>query len=252
MYFFSDQPVSNIANEGFMSRSSFASFHLTGIKTSSGKVMTSSVDRLFENGDDVFHSSNFGEFQGLPSIQETASVQSKSPEPPHGINKSMQDISQGQTGRDSPNTSTAKSSRRDSLSDRTDFIPPHQPQQIQQQQHQQQQQHHPQPVYPPSHITNQIPSNSTPPPSHQLPQQPLYHPQHIPPATAFNVNLTDTNVASSDTNRIRNNIPINKDASSNGGELFEKFQKQKLIRENNTATTAVNAKTSGNGTNGDM
>lgn len=49
-----------------MSRSSFASFHLTGIKTGSGKVMTSSVDRLFENDAEVFHSSNFGEFQVRP------------------------------------------------------------------------------------------------------------------------------------------------------------------------------------------
>lgn len=46
-----------------MSRSSFASFHLTGIKPSSGKMMQSSVDRLFENDGDVFLSSNFSEFQ---------------------------------------------------------------------------------------------------------------------------------------------------------------------------------------------
>lgn len=46
-----------------MSRSSFASFHLTGIKPSSGKMMQSSVDRLFENDGDVFLSSNFNEFQ---------------------------------------------------------------------------------------------------------------------------------------------------------------------------------------------
>lgn len=45
-----------------MSRSSFASFHLTGIKPSSGKLMTSSVDRLFENEGDVFLSSNFNEY----------------------------------------------------------------------------------------------------------------------------------------------------------------------------------------------
>lgn len=45
-----------------MSRSSFASFHLTGIKPSSGKLMTSSVDRLFENESDVFISSNYNEF----------------------------------------------------------------------------------------------------------------------------------------------------------------------------------------------
>lgn len=44
-----------------MSRSSFASFHLTGIKPS-GKLMTSSVDRLFENDSDVFISSNYNDF----------------------------------------------------------------------------------------------------------------------------------------------------------------------------------------------
>jgi hypothetical protein len=44
-----------------MSRSSFASFHLTGIKP--GKMMQSSVDRLFENDGEVFMSSNFNEFQ---------------------------------------------------------------------------------------------------------------------------------------------------------------------------------------------
>lgn len=214
-----------------MSRSSFASFHLTGIKTSSGKVMTSSVDRLFENGDDVFHSSNFGEFQGLPSIQETASVQSKSPEPSHGINKSTQDISQGQTGRDSPNTSTAKSSRRDSLSDKTDFIPPHQPSQQQQTQ-----------IYPPH--PNHVPQHTT----NQLPHQPFYHPHHIPPATAFNLGLDDT---ISETNQNRNVHPHNEhNASSNGGELFEKFQKQKQIRENHT--TASMTKKTENTTNGDM
>jgi hypothetical protein len=84
-----------------MSRSSFASFHLTGIKPSSGKMMTSSVDRLFESDSDVFISNNFNEFQVchecrlvsdslnnlsrqsqvLPSIDEIASVNSKSPEP---------------------------------------------------------------------------------------------------------------------------------------------------------------------------
>lgn len=66
-----------------MSRSSFASFHLTGIKPSSGKMMTSSVDRLFESDSDVFLSNNFNEFQAqvLPSIDEIASVNSKSPEP---------------------------------------------------------------------------------------------------------------------------------------------------------------------------
>lgn len=94
-----------------MSRSSFASFHLTGIKPSSGKLMTSSVDRLFENENDVFISSNYNDFnqvsdeykifefffseiefnffQALPSIQEAASVQSKSPEPPKVVDFSF-------------------------------------------------------------------------------------------------------------------------------------------------------------------
>lgn len=50
-------------DNGQMSRSSFASFHLTGIKPSSGKMMTSSVDRLFENEGEVFLSSNYQDFQ---------------------------------------------------------------------------------------------------------------------------------------------------------------------------------------------
>jgi hypothetical protein len=48
---------------GGMSRSSFASFHLTGLKASSGKLMQSSVDRLFENDNEVFMSNTFNEFQ---------------------------------------------------------------------------------------------------------------------------------------------------------------------------------------------
>lgn len=72
-----------------MSRSSFASFHLTGFKNN--KLMNTSVDRLFENEGDVFLSSSYAEFQQLPSIQETTTnnssqqstrtrAQSKSPE----------------------------------------------------------------------------------------------------------------------------------------------------------------------------
>ncbi|CAD6240170.1 GSCOCG00002537001-RA-CDS [Cotesia congregata] len=75
-----------------MSRSSFASFHLTGFKNN--KIMNTSVDRLFENEGDVFLSSSYAEFQQqLPSIQETianaqantaarARGQSQSPEEP--------------------------------------------------------------------------------------------------------------------------------------------------------------------------
>lgn len=131
-----------------MSRSSFASFHLTGIKPSSGKLMTSSVDRLFENESDVFISSNYNEFnqvrppernmcvenvlkkkcsypivvlQGLPSIQETASTRSKSPEQlPANLNKVSKQLVDS-VGQDSQSTtpSTAKSSRRDSLNEKT-------------------------------------------------------------------------------------------------------------------------------------
>lgn len=58
--------------------------------------------------------------QGLSSIQEIASVQSKSPEPnfQHLYPKPTSLVEQ--TGRESPSTtpSTAKSSRRDSLSER--------------------------------------------------------------------------------------------------------------------------------------
>lgn len=68
--------------------------------------------------------------QGLSSIQEIASVQSKSPEP-NFQNLYPKPISLAeQTGRESPSTtpSTAKSSRRDSLSERV--IVPSQIQQI--------------------------------------------------------------------------------------------------------------------------
>lgn len=51
-----------------MSRSSFASFHLTGIKPSSGKLMTSSVDRLFENDGDAFISSKYNEFNQVKLV----------------------------------------------------------------------------------------------------------------------------------------------------------------------------------------
>lgn len=76
---------------------------------------------------------DFFELQGLPSIQETHSVQSKSPDHNHNqqpanvaaavaVGKSMSGDSGvlGTSGRDSPgtNTSTAKSSRRDSLSEK--------------------------------------------------------------------------------------------------------------------------------------
>lgn len=188
-----------------MSRSSFASFHLTGIKTSSGKVMTSSVDRLFENDADVFHSSNFGEFQGLPSIQETTSAQSKSPEPSHAsslTNKSIHDNnlpSTQQTGRDSPNTSTAKSSRRDSLSEK---ILPDDGIKIQQQ------------IQPP------------------------------PAPTSFNIPIVDDK---NYVNKLKQPPPVmaKDNTPAGGGELFEKFQKQKLFKENITNNNSIKV----NGTN---
>lgn len=138
-----------------MSRSSFASFHLTGFKNN--KLMNTSVDRLFENEGDVFLSSSYAEFQQLPSIQETLSnaIQPKAPprtrgqsQSPDGVclfnyfmlveklmNKKLIfvyinilggkiDPSAASTperrapGRESPALSTARSSRRDSLADK--------------------------------------------------------------------------------------------------------------------------------------
>lgn len=111
-----------------MSRSSFASFHLTGIKNN--KAMNTSVDRLFENENDVFLSNSYVEFQQLALIQEHTSstpnqvgdaatlpqvrTRSKSPE---------RKISSASTpehkGRESPaSVGTARSSRRDSLNER--------------------------------------------------------------------------------------------------------------------------------------
>lgn len=126
------------ADNGQMSRSSFASFHLTGIKPSSGKMMTSSVDRLFENEGEVFLSSNYQDFQvstfyyrkdrdikyvsfqGLPSIHEGPSIRAKSPDPNNSLSKSGGGggITDSTGGNASTATSTAKSSRRDSLTDK--------------------------------------------------------------------------------------------------------------------------------------
>ncbi|XP_063987133.1 WD repeat-containing protein 47 isoform X2 [Diachasmimorpha longicaudata] len=110
-----------------MSRSSFASFHLTGFKNN--KLMNTSVDRLFENEGDVFLSSSYAEFQQLPSIQEAIAnaAQSKFPSTARGKSKSPDgkiDPSAASTperrmpGRESPAPSTARSSRRDSLADK--------------------------------------------------------------------------------------------------------------------------------------
>lgn len=61
-FYFVDTNLASVMEGNPMSRSSFASFHLTGLKPSSGKLMTSSVDRLFENEGDVFISSNYNDF----------------------------------------------------------------------------------------------------------------------------------------------------------------------------------------------
>lgn len=114
-----------------MSRSSFASFHLTGIKTTTRSIMATSVDRLF-SGEANGNGNNHGEFdvskpilhnnkdcyqtipQSLPSIQECATQRLNDL---HVSEKSIDKTSS--CGRDSPGTatSTAKSSRRDSLSE---------------------------------------------------------------------------------------------------------------------------------------
>ncbi|XP_011495172.1 PREDICTED: WD repeat-containing protein 47 isoform X1 [Ceratosolen solmsi marchali] len=111
-------------NHPLMSRSSFASFHLTGFKNN--KLMNTSVDRLFENEGDVFLSSSYGEFQQLPSIQETINSANQPKVPPRtrGHSKSPEDPSAASTperrlpGRESPAPSTARSSRRDSLAEK--------------------------------------------------------------------------------------------------------------------------------------
>ncbi|XP_014218951.1 WD repeat-containing protein 47-like isoform X2 [Copidosoma floridanum] len=111
-----------------MSRSSFASFHLTGFKNN--KLMNTSVDRLFENEGDVFLSSSYAEFQQLPSIQEanSAGQQSQAPARTRGQSRSPEVIKtdpsaastpeRRQPGRESPALSTARSSRRDSLAEK--------------------------------------------------------------------------------------------------------------------------------------
>lgn len=115
-----------------MTRSSFASFHLTGIKNN--KLMNTSVDRLFENENDVFLSSTYADFQQLPAIQEQTSTpkvltpQTAPPalpqQRPRANSKSPErKVSTASTpehrGRESPaSVGTARSSRRDSLSER--------------------------------------------------------------------------------------------------------------------------------------
>lgn len=113
-----------------MSRSSFASFHLTGHKNN--KLMNTSVDRLFDNDGEVFLSSSYTEFQ-LPSISE----QHSTPVQPVGTARSRRDRSGSPADKRAPTngsapsnastpehrssastSTTARSSRRDSLSDK--------------------------------------------------------------------------------------------------------------------------------------
>ncbi|XP_055916301.1 WD repeat-containing protein 47 [Eupeodes corollae] len=115
--------LSDTIEKSAMSRSSFASFHLTGIKSMNRNVMANSVDRLFSND---FTSGNGnanhgGEFESLPSIQEIRDINSS--QETQNSDKAQHDRS---SGRESPNTatSTAKSSRRDSLSE-SQTIPAH-------------------------------------------------------------------------------------------------------------------------------
>lgn len=110
----------DINTSGPMSRSSFASFHLTGMKNN--KLMNTSVDRLFENEGDVFLSNSYAEFQQLPSIQEHSSTPKLGPNQSKGKSPERK-VSNASTpehkGRDSPvSVGTARSSRRDSLNER--------------------------------------------------------------------------------------------------------------------------------------
>ncbi|CAH1989895.1 unnamed protein product [Acanthoscelides obtectus] len=123
----------DIGANGPMSRSSFASFHLTGIKTT--KLMNTSVDRLFENEGEVFLSNSYVDFQQLPSIQEqTSTPKVNTPSgmqggaanavgqqlPPRSPERKVSNASTPEhRGRESPaSLGTARSSRRDSLNER--------------------------------------------------------------------------------------------------------------------------------------
>uniref|UniRef100_A0A182QCF6 CTLH domain-containing protein n=1 Tax=Anopheles farauti TaxID=69004 RepID=A0A182QCF6_9DIPT len=229
-------------NESFpMSRSSFASFHLTGIKPSSGKLMTSSVDRLFENGDggETCRSSNFAEYQGLPSIDEIASVQSKSPDlqAVAGAVVKACDIHQNSAERDSPNTtnSTAKSSRRDSLSEKittsqqqSQPIPTGLP-------------HHSQPQHqssvPPSVIST--PGSTAGPTSANSPVPPTGVPLPPPPNVAGVIydqpkptaKAVQNPPAANSYGTVNGNGSTGGSASAGGGELYEKFKQQKQNKE---------------------
>ncbi|XP_050096777.1 WD repeat-containing protein 47 isoform X2 [Anopheles aquasalis] len=230
-------------NESFpMSRSSFASFHLTGIKPSSGKLMTSSVDRLFENGDggETYRSSNFAEYQGLPSIDEIASVQSKSPDlqAVAGAVVKACDIHQNSAERDSPNTtsSTAKSSRRDSLSEKVPTTHPL---------HQQQQQqlpatvptglpHHSQPPSVPASAIS-TPGGTGGPNSANSPVPSVHGiASHVPlpPSAGVIYDQPKPQTKPSHSSAIASsNGTLANGTSEGGGELYEKFKQQKQNKE---------------------
>ncbi|XP_039286667.1 WD repeat-containing protein 47 isoform X2 [Nilaparvata lugens] len=121
----------DILPDSVMSRSSFASFHLTGHK--SNKLMNTSVDRLFDNDNDVFLSSSFTEFQ-LPSISETPPTNDNRPKTPdkkpppvaHSTPVAAPLPSNASTpehrSASASNSTTARSSRRDSLSEKTSVV----------------------------------------------------------------------------------------------------------------------------------
>lgn len=139
-------------------------------------------------------------WQGLSSIQET--VQSKSPEPLVNLNRSNTQINDQSAGRESPSTSTAKSSRRDSLSEKTSVSGGGGGSQQQLQQQQQSQ------------------------PPQQIITQPFIE-NHI---TNLNSTILDLPIDKIDceVNRLSN--------GTGGGELFEKFRLQKQNKENIIAT----------------
>ncbi|XP_065213396.1 WD repeat-containing protein 47 isoform X2 [Planococcus citri] len=102
-----------------MVKSSFASFHLSGLKPS--KSMNTSVDKLFENENDVFLS---GTFDQLPSISEVHHSTPKIPlaparsNSPDKKNNESASSTPDHRSRETSNSTTARSSRRDSLSEK--------------------------------------------------------------------------------------------------------------------------------------
>lgn len=183
--------------KALMSRSSFASFHLTGIKPTTRSIMASSVDRLFSNESGSIINNNL---ESLPSIQECSANQQR-PSSAHNSEKSIENLERS-SGRNSPGTatSTAKSSRRDSLSEKINI-----PQ------------------------TQQQVSSPTVSRQQQQQQQPFY--------SATSVVEKDDMVSSSQNANIENLVQsmAKVDATFSSrmkGELFEKFHKQKLTKEN--------------------